>query len=57
MVDGQRFRFKSIEQFIVGRDDVAALTRNGDSVHFSIGLITTIRPLLVRRRRRNRRAS
>jgi len=26
MVDGQRFRFSSIEQFIVGRDDIAALT-------------------------------
>ncbi len=57
MVDGQRFRFTSIEQFIVGRDDIAALTRKGDIVHFSIGLITTIRPLAARRRRRSRRAS
>ena len=44
MVDGQRFRFTSIEQFIVGRDDIAALTKAGVIIHFSIGLIATIRP-------------
>lgn len=49
MVDGQRFRFTNIEQFIVGRDDIAALTRKGTIVHFSIGLIATLRPLSVRR--------
>ena len=51
MVDGQRFRFTSVEQFIVGRDDIAALTKKGDIVHFSIGLIATIRPIVPRRRR------
>lgn len=52
MVDGQRFRFTSVEQFIVGRDDIAALTRSGVIVHFSIGLIATLRPIAVPRRRR-----
>lgn len=51
MVDGQRFRFGSVEQFIVGRDDIAALTKTGVIVHFSIGLIATIRPVVPRRRR------
>ena len=51
MVDGQRFRFTSVEQFIVGRDDIAALTKTGVIVHFSIGLISTIRPITLRRRR------
>lgn len=51
MVDGQRFRFSSVEQFIVGRDDIAALTKSGVIVHFSIGLIATIRPVFPRRRR------
>ena len=51
MVDGQRFRFTSIEQFIVGRDDIAALTRTGVILHFSLGLIATIRPIVSRRRR------
>jgi len=51
MVDGQRFRLNSIEQFIVGRDDIAALTKSGMIVHFSIGLISTIRPIVPRRRR------
>lgn len=50
-VDGQRFRFTSIEQFVVGRDDLAALTKSGVIVHFSIGLIATIRPVTPRRRR------
>jgi hypothetical protein len=51
MVDGQRFRFTSIEQFIVGRDDIAALTKGDRIVHFAIGLISTIRPLAQRRRK------
>ena len=51
MVDGQRFRFTSIEQFIVGRDDIAALTKTGVIIHFSLGLIATIRPIVPRRRR------
>lgn len=51
MVDGQRFRFTGIEQFIVGRDDIAALIRSGVIIHFSLGLISTIRPISSRRRR------
>ena len=51
MVDGQRFRFTSVAQFIVGRDDIAALTKTGMIVHFSLGLIVTIRPIVARRRR------
>ena len=50
MVDGQRFRFTSMEQFIVGRDDIAALNKAGVIVHFSIGLISTLRPVAPRRR-------
>jgi hypothetical protein len=44
MVDGQRFRFTSIEQFIVGRDDIAALTKWGVIVHFCLGLVTQTEP-------------
>ena len=51
MVDGQRFRLSSVEQFIVGRDDIAALTRTGTIVHYSLGLIVTIRPIPQQRRR------
>ena len=51
MVDGQRFRLTSLEQFIVGREDIATLTKSGTIVHFSIGLISAIRPLTPRRRR------
>jgi hypothetical protein len=51
MVDGQRFRLTHFEQFIVGRDDIAALTKSGTIVHFSIGLISAIRPLASRQRR------
>jgi hypothetical protein len=51
MVDGQKFRFSSVEQFIVGRDDIATLTRSGVIVHFSIGLISTLRPIVPRCRR------
>jgi hypothetical protein len=50
MVDGQRFQLRTIEQFIVGRDDIAALTRAGTIIHFSIGLISAIRPLGQRRK-------
>jgi hypothetical protein len=50
MVDGQRFRFTNVEQFIVGRDDIAALTRSGAIIPVSLGLIVTIRPIVQRRR-------
>lgn len=51
MVDGQRFRLTRVEQFIVGRDDLASLTRSGTIVHFSLGLIVAIRPVAAQRRR------
>jgi len=49
MVDGQRFCFSSIEEFIAGRDDIAALIKSGDILHIGIGFIATIRPLGTRR--------
>lgn len=48
----QRFRMKSVEQFIVGRHDVATLAPTGTIAHLSIGLISTIRPLPMKRRRK-----
>lgn len=42
MVDGQRFRFTKLEQFLAGRDTLVTLDRRGDAVFISIGLITTI---------------
>jgi hypothetical protein len=50
MVDGQRYRFRNIEEFIVGRDDIAALPRAGTIIPFSIGLISTIRSMGRRRK-------
>lgn len=54
MADGQKFRCRSIEEFIVGRDDIAVLTRGGYIAHFSIGLIASLKPLAQRRPRRKR---
>jgi hypothetical protein len=51
MVDDQRFRFTNVEQFTVGRDDIAALAKESTIVHFSIGRISTIRPMTPRRRK------
>ena len=48
--DGQRFRFTSMEQMVVGRTEVAALTPSGVIVQLSIGLISTIRPLRLRKK-------
>ncbi len=42
-------RFTSIEQFIVGREEIAALTKTGVIVHFSIGRIRTVRPRCPKR--------
>lgn len=50
LVEGQRFRFMKVEQFIVGRTALVTMTRNGDIVHINMGLIATVRPL----RRRGR---
>jgi len=51
LVDGQRFRIRSIEQFIVGRYHLAVMNSKGVIVTLSLGLIASIRPLLPRRRR------
>jgi hypothetical protein len=45
LVDGRGFRFTKVEQFIVGRTSVGALTRKGDILLINMGLISTIRPL------------
>ena len=51
LVDGQRFRFKRIEEFLVGRNVLVTTTRRGKVVMISLGLISTIRPISPRRRR------
>lgn len=45
MVDGQRFRFNRIEQFLVAREYVITPDRRARAVWISIGLITTIGPV------------
>jgi len=52
MVDGQRFRFDRIEQFLVARDHLITLDRRARAVWISIGLITTIGPVTKGGRRR-----
>ena len=54
LVDGQRFRFSNIEQFLVGRNTLAALTKTSDISHISLGLISTIGPASKTGRRRSR---
>ena len=44
LVDGQRYRFDRIEEFLVARDHVVTLDRRARTVFISIGLITTIGP-------------
>ncbi len=44
LVDGQRFRFTTLEQFVVGRTAMATVTKSGDIFLISIALISTIRP-------------
>lgn len=45
MVDGQRYRFRSPECFIVGRDAIALVTRTGTIKAISIHSISMLRPL------------
>ncbi len=52
LVDGQRFRFNRIEQFLVSQDHVLTLDRRAHPVYISIGLITTIGPVSSARRPR-----
>jgi hypothetical protein len=53
MVDGQRFRFERIEQFLVAREHLITLDRRARAVWISIGLITTIGPVFRGGRRRS----
>jgi len=52
LVDGQRFRFDRIEQFLVAREHLVTLDRKGRTLFLSIGLITTIGPASSKGRRR-----
>jgi hypothetical protein len=51
LVDGRRFRFNKVEQFLVGRNVLMTLDRKGDPLHISLGLITTIGAASASRRR------
>jgi hypothetical protein len=52
LVDGQRFRFSRIEEFLVGRNTLITLDRRGAALHISMHLIATIgSPSRDRRRR------
>lgn len=52
MVDGQRFRLTSVEQFLVGRNAMCVLTPRGTIAYLGIGLISTIRILKERNPRK-----
>lgn len=57
LVDGRRFRLKSIESFVIGRSAMPVLSPEGILVHVGIGLISTLRPSrLPKSRRRRERA-
>jgi len=49
LVDGQRFRIQSVEQFLLGKYHAAVLNPRGVIVTLSLGLISTIRPIGRRR--------
>ena len=55
--DGQRFRFRRIEQFIVGRTTLVTANRSGDIKFINMSLISTIGPLTRGHKRRPRRSS
>jgi hypothetical protein len=50
LVDGQRFKIKSVEHFLLGRYHLAVLNTRGIVVTLSLGLISTITPIQARRR-------
>ena len=56
LVDGQRFRFDRIEQFLVAQHHILTLDRKADAVYISIALITTIAPVSSKGRRRPRKS-
>jgi hypothetical protein len=45
LVDGQRFQFRSPEQFIVARTTIMTVSRSGDPLLIGMPLIATIRRL------------
>ena len=55
LVDGQRYRFSRMEQFLVSQHHVLTLDRRARTVYISIGLITTIGPATPRGGRRRPR--
>lgn len=55
LVDGQRYRFDRIEQFLVARDHLVTLNHRAETLFISIGLITTIGPVVPKGRRRPRK--
>ena len=56
LVDGQRFRFNRLEEFLVGRNTLVTLGRNGNVIHISLGLISTIGSWSGGARRRPRKS-
>lgn len=52
LVDGQRFTFTRIEEFLVGRTALITLDRRGVALHISMHLIATVGPPSRGRRRR-----
>jgi len=44
MVDGRRYRFNRIEQFLVAREHLVTLDRRARTIFLSIGLIVSIGP-------------
>ena len=56
LVSGKRYRFKSVEEVMVGRTTLATMDR-GDVRLISIGLIATISPWSSGSRRRPRRSA
>ena len=56
MTDGQVYRFRKVEQFLVGRNHIHTLDRKGGSVFISIDVISTINPITRAPRRRSRGA-
>lgn len=50
--DGQRFRFRKIEQFLVGRTMMVTMDRSGTAKFLNMNLISTVGPLTRGNRRR-----
>lgn len=57
LVDGQTYRFRRMEELLVGRTTLVALTGKGDIVLINMSLISTIRPLKANGKSHRRRPS